>query len=509
MHTSNINQSNQIEQTEMLTNLSFLEKGMPWPPPSQSTRLERYRLNKSKFDNKMFINEKAYNHIISLVDDRFRVISYRMLINLYRKVTYKTADLLFVERPRYVNKDEAKQNTISEIVKLSKLGQIGYEGAEDVSILGDTVYTIEIPRLETAEGDEPEQGKARMGITNPRYWFPVVHESNLKLIKHHVLAWVITRVEMDSNGQPAESQFLKYQIHSKGSYTNGERTLDDSGELGESTLTPEEQEKKVDTGLSDFAVEATFETRTSDTIFGIDSYTDLINLIDELQIRLEKIAGILDVHSDPSMSGPTSALEKNPDTGEYTVKLSKYFTRDNKDDPDAKYITWDGKLDSSFKEIELILDLISIISEMGAAIFDRGAGSSDLSGRALKLLYVSPLTKAARVRNNFDDTFKHMIALCSEVGYGEGKLIPEDVNIEWMDGLPEDDLEKARVQAIRLGGRSNQLVASAVASLDGLTREQSEAKAEEIAKEEQERMVGFGADFSITPPIDLGDDDDN
>ena len=508
MHTFNINNQPQVTATEMLTSLDFLEKGMPWPPASQEPRLARYRLNKSKFDNKMFINEKAYKHIISLVGDNFRVISYRMLVNLYRKVTYKTADLLFVERPKYVNKEESKQGVINEIVGLSKLGRIGYEGAEDVSIYGDTVYTIEIPKLEPVDGEEAEQGKARMGITNPRYWFPVVHESNLKSIKYHVLAWVISRIELDANNQPVERQFLKYQIHDKGNYTNGEREIVDGFELGEKTPLPEDQSDEVPTGLSDFAVDATFETRTSDTIFGIDSYTDLINLIDELQIRLEKIAHVLDKHSDPSMSGPSEALVQDPDTGEWMVKLGGYFQRDDKDSPDAKYITWDGKLDSSFKEIELILDLISVISEMGAAIFDRGKGSSDLSGRALKLLYVNPLTKAARVRNNFDDTFKHMIALCSEVGYGSEPLEPSDVGIEWQDGLPEDDLEKARIQAVRLGGRSNQLVASSVASLDGLNREQSEEKAAAIELEEQERMVGFGADMSIAPPIEFDDDDD-
>ena len=35
----------------MLTDLSFLEPGKPWPPPSEAERLERYAYNRKLFAN--------------------------------------------------------------------------------------------------------------------------------------------------------------------------------------------------------------------------------------------------------------------------------------------------------------------------------------------------------------------------------------------------------------------------------------------------------------------------
>ena len=491
-----------VEKSELLTSLDFLSTDATWPPASQVTRLARYKLNKSKFDNKLNINMKAYKYIISLVDNNFRVISYRMLVNLYRKVTYKTADLLFVERPTYIvakkedgEEVKATQETLDEIVTLSKLGKIGYQGAEDVSIYGDAIYTIKIPAKQpgtTEDGGAKEQEKARMGITNPRYWFPVVSETDLSEIKHHVLAHVVTRLVV-TDGEEKETDFLIYQIHERGSYTTHERVINDERKLEAESVLEEGETNKVDTGLSDFAVVPTAGVTTSDSIFGIDDYTDIINLIDELQIRMEKIAHVLDKHSDPSMSGPAEALQLNKETGEYSVKLGGYFQRSTKDSPDVNYITWDGKLDPSFKEIELILNLLSIITEMGAAIFDREkGGAGDLSGRALKLLYVNPLTKVARVRNNFDDAFKHALSLCSEVGY-PSEIPQKDISIAWKDGLPNDPKELAEVGQIR-AGRPTDTVVSQIMVQDGLSEEAAIKKAEAVnlANMSDIPMIGAG-----------------
>ncbi len=528
MKTVQLLEPKEVNTSELLTNLQFLDEGMPWPPTSQKPRLDRYKLNKSKFSNQLNINKESYEYIISLVDDRFRVISYRMLINLYRKVTWKTADLLFVERPNYVAEKESDQATLDEIVSSSKLGSIGYEGAEDVSIYGDAIYTIEIEdqeegvgklplestttaeEIDTDDKANPVQGKAKMGITNPRYWFPVVSERNLKEIKYHVLAWVITRI-ISVQGEPVEKRFLQYQIHTKGRYEIGEIAITDENKLDEKGAFTETVPEIFETGLSDFAVVPTHGVTTSDTIFGIDDYTDLISLIDELQIRLEKIAHVLDKHSDPSMSGPASALTLDKKTGEYSLALGNYFKRDMQDDPDVSYITWDGKLDSSFKEMEIIIDLLSVISEMGAAIFDsKTTGTRELSGRALKLLYVNPLTKVARIRNNFDDAFKKALALCSEVGYGEQKKMEEKtISIEWKDGLPNDPKELAEIGALRTGGRSTDTISAQIQIQDGLSKDKADAKAEEILAEEATSPLSIATADAFDDPADeaLGDDE--
>ncbi|MBT3712436.1 MAG: phage portal protein, partial [Anaerolineae bacterium] len=243
-------------------------------------------------------------------------------------------------------------------------------------------------------------------------------------------------------------------------------------------------------GLSSFAIIPAQNVVTSDTIFAIDDYDDFASLVEELQVRLEKIAHVLDKHADPSLSGPTSALTYDEETGEWFLKMGDYYHRNSKEDPAVEYVTWDGKLESSFQEIELLLDLIAVLSEMGSAIFDRDSlKGSGLSGRALRLLYVNPLTKVRRIRNRFDRSFKEAIALCSEVGY-EGKSVEKkDISIKWNDGLPNDKKEDAEIGVIRTGGKATDTIVAQIMEQDGLTKEDAEAKYAEIVKETNARLL--------------------
>ena len=493
---------NLIPDSELLTNLDWLRPGEYFPPASQIPRLNRYKRNKLKFDNDVSVNQDAYNYIIQLVNDRFRVISYRMLVNLYRKVSYRTADFLFVERPVYITSPK-KQDTLDTIVRLSKLGSLGHKGALDISRFGEAIFTVKVKSIKNKK-DEDVQDGTRLGITNPSYWFPVVKESDLTEIKYHVIAYIVVR-EIILDGKSKDQKYVMVQIHDKGKYIKREYLLEDDGKLGDPEILENGMiEEEVETGLTDFAIQPIQGVVTSDSIFGIDDYTDLIPLIEELETRLEKVAHVLDKHSDPSLTGPASALTKDQESGEYYLKLDGYFVREDKEDPGVEYLTWDAQLDPSFKEIEIIMDLLAIISEMGAAIFDsKGAGmGSQISGRALKLLYVNPLTKVSRVRNNFDDGFKQALAICSELGYGDDQVIDQgEISINWKDGLPDDPKENAEIEQIRLGNRANQTLTASVMNLDNLSRGEAEIKVLEIEAENKADIPGIDADHNFMEDI--------
>jgi len=485
---------------EMLTSLSFLDKGEEWPPHSQTERLKKYADNRKRFKNKLGFDRKKYNHIISLVGNKFRVIDYKFLVNFYKKVSLKTSDLLFVEPPTISAGDDETKNTVIEQIKdLSDLDNIGAQAAIDASRYVDALLTIRIPSAD----DEETQAQAYIGITSPLFWFPVTSPMNLKEITQHVIAWTSTETIIE-NGKEKEVTYLDYQIHYKGHYERGRKyvekgTIGDAIFVGQPVEVEDEEGvigkqvselERVDTGLSSFAIIPAQNVVTSDTIFAIDDYDDFASLVEELQVRLEKIAHVLDKHADPSLSGPTSALTYDEETGEWFLKMGDYYHRNSKEDPAVEYVTWDGKLESSFQEIELLLDLIAVLSEMGSAIFDRDSlKGSGLSGRALRLLYVNPLTKVRRIRNRFDRSFKEAIALCSEVGY-EGKSVEKkDISIKWNDGLPNDKKEDAEIGVIRTGGKATDTIVAQIMEQDGLTKEDAEAKYAEIVKETNARLL--------------------
>ena len=186
------------------------------------------------------------------------------------------------------------------------------------------------------------------------------------------------------------------------------------------------------------------------------------------------------------MQGPSSALEYDTSTRSYKLKVGNYFSRDSTEDPAVEYITWNAQLEANFKQVEKLINILAVISEMGSAIFDfdNKLGTA-ASGTALKRMLISPLAKTKRIRNSVDIALKKAIKLCSQLG-GENivDLSKEKINIFWQDGLPNDDLEEANIMNIRTGGKATISQYSAIKRLDNLTDEDAQSELDAIQVEE-------------------------
>jgi len=460
---------------DILTSLDFLQVGQEFPPPSQLKRLNKYRHNKQLYNKTRVIDRKSYNHIVQVMQDSWRVVPYSLMINFYRKISYKTADMLFIEPPVFgAGEDDAKKETVNQVVLNSTLLDIGRQSAIDTSRYGEGVLVI-------TERD----GQGVITITQPRYWFPVADPEDLRSIKYHVLAWIGD----ERNTKDGREFTLTVHIHEKGSVTKYEAKL--KGNLIESV----KEIEAINTGLDDFAVLPVQPNLTSDSAFSDDDYTDIEDIVTEIQTRIQQIAKVLDKHAEPLLSGPASALTLDPDTGERVmVAGGNFLMRETNDDPIVEYITWDAQMDASFKEIELMMNLLAIISEMGPAIFyDEVLKLGSISGRALRMLYINALNKVARTRNAFDSVLKRGIYLASQIGYSV-TLERDDVGIKWNDGLPDDPMEKAEIGKIRLDNAPSDSVISQIMQQDGLSEEQAQEKYDQMQTENAQNV----------PPLNLG-----
>ena len=70
-----------------------------------------------------------------------------------------------------------------------------------------------------------------------------------------------------------------------------------------------------------------------DCIFGHDDYTDIDSIVSEILVRIGQISRILDKHASPSVQGPSSAIEKDPVSGEWTLKMGNY-------NEEGKFLPW-------------------------------------------------------------------------------------------------------------------------------------------------------------------------
>ncbi|MDP4143192.1 MAG: phage portal protein [Bacillota bacterium] len=468
----------------MLTDLGFLSIGQMWPPPSEVDRLKLYDRNRKLFENKHDeVYAEQFKRIQRVIGNFQNVISYAVLANFQKLISLKVADLLLGDPPKILvgKEDSQEQEVIDTICSNSDFNNTAYQAVIDISRMGDGLFFI-YKDADTSAG--------KIDVTQPSIWFPVVSPDNIKKVQYHVLAWTFDVIESNDgvlnrimNGKVQKSKHLKVQIHSISSYEVREYLLKDGqivAMLGEPTT--------IKTGLNDFAIIQVSNTITSDRVFGIDDYGDIDSIVSELEVRVSQIAKVLDKHAEPSVSGPSSALRQDPQTGEYHLKMGNFFARDNNEDPETKYITWDASLEANFKYIEKLVNLLYTISEMGSAIFGdmEGHRTGQIpSGSALRRLMISPLAKVRRIRMRLDPALKKAIKLCSQLG-GEGiqDLSKASISIQWNDGLPQDPLEEAQIMQVRTGDKPTISQVTAIERLDGLNEEDAQIELDLIRSDE-------------------------
>lgn len=462
----------------MLTSLDFLKVGRQWPPPGEEERLSKYEKNRLIFEGKHEqVYQESFKRISRVIGNFEQIVSYHVIANFQKLISLKVADFLLGEPPKISCGDDnsTHQASIDLISENSDLINTCYSSAIDISRFGDGVFNIY----------KDDEGKGIIDITQPSFYFKVVDEKNIKKVKHHVLAHTYEVADTTKSlfgTKESTTNYLYVQIHSKGFYEEITYKLNDQNIIASVF----EDVKKINTGLDDFAVVPVHNLLTSDKVYGIDDYTDLDSIISEIEVRISQISKILDKHAEPSVEGPSSALTRNSN-GEWELKMGNYFPRDTNEDPGVKYITWDAQLQANFLVIEKLINILSVVSEMGSAIFDNEQKTGQAaSGTALRRMMISPLAKVNRVRMRFDYALKKSIKLCSQLG-GEGivNLSKEKINIFWQDGLPTDPKEDAEVMAIRTGNKATISQYSAIQRMDNLSDEDTTKEIEAIKEDEK------------------------
>lgn len=435
----------------MLTNLNWLEPGAVYPPEPESKRIKNYIKNEKLFlterpDEWKELFDRLARNTKKKYTDPDTVLNYQQLLSK------KTADFVCGEPPEI--ETEANTDGLDDVLSAAGWHTRLYEAFIDVSRYGNAVLKI--------------VGK---GITavSPMYWFPIVDPADLKTVTQHVVAYPITP---DSRGQMTE---LYAEIHSVGSFETRIYGYDSAQKkLGE-----RRSSAKSDTGLDSFAVQILTNVTHSSSIYGIDDYSVINSIVAKLMWRLLCIDTVLDKHSEPSMSGPSSSLTYDERFKTYYLDLGNYFRRDTADDPDVKYITWDGNLEAAYKEIEFLTNQLYILSEMGQAFLEGGGGGTADSGTALKLRMTSPRTKAARLVGMNDSTVKRLIVMLAGLN---GIMLDESaVTLHWSDGLPDDFTETVNTLSTAVGGP----IMSKYAALKrmGLSDDEAEAEIEQMREE--------------------------
>jgi len=470
----------------MLTSLDFLSAGKPWPPVEERKRLHRYAYNRKLFNNDCDEKYKEQaKRVGRVIGNYVDLVSYHVALNYPKRISVKTADLLLGEHPLFDSGDST--DAINDIILRNGLiGGTLREVVLDISMCGDGLLYV-----------RQDNGKAIVDIAAPEIWFPVVSPDNIKKITCHVLGW--TYVVTDGKQKVVH---LKICIHEKGKYTQREYILHD-GAIGQQIGA----DIVVDTGLDDFAIQHIPNTTTSRDLYGHDDYEDIDSIVNELEIRIDQIAKVLDKHTDPTMQGPASALADDGNGNKIFPAGNFVVNQDEAGNTaDVGYLTWDAQLTANFTLIDKLIDQLYTQSEMGAAIFGDTAnkGGSIPSGTALRRMMISPLAKVSRIREKLDPALKNALKMAAQL---DGVRVDE-ISIAWKDGLPDDPKESAEIMNIRTGNKATISQYSAIQQLDGRSDDDIESELELIRQDDEITNGGFGQSVDTTPLDEGGEDGD-
>jgi len=422
----------------VLTTLKAISDGATWPPAGEQARMDRYAKNALLYEGKHgqvwpelnpfpeVASQRRFND--SPQYDRNRV---DMAVNWYKRLTTVFADLLCGE-PFKVTADP--QATADRIIKDNALVLNTYDLSMDVIKNGTGLFKIRFDKRGIIE------------VINPRLWYPIVSPDNAKEVLAHVLAWSF---------KEGEDEYARAEIHERGKITNKLFKLA-GGKLQQIPLTPIARyatlRPEVSTGLDEFLIVPVQNILDSSGVYGMDDYSDLDDLVRELEKRLIQASRILTKHADPSISGPSSKIDIDPYSGEAIVVGGGQYYGYNEGEPRPEYMVWDAKLDAAYQQVELIIRKLYMVSELSpAALGELKQGLAE-SGSALKRLMMPTLAKVNRLRLRLDPALKEVLRLTAALevaGRAQGATQLTNIQIAWEDGLPRDEKEVVTLEVAR------------------------------------------------------------
>jgi hypothetical protein len=461
---------------------------LKFPYEDAKPRLQRYDFNDELFTGAHF---SAFRQKISnrRYGEEYEKLKY-IVGNFAGLISKVCADMLFSEPPKFKVEDKNTQAWIDAFVFQNKLNAQNYESALGNSRHGDGLYKLRIDKLNP--GDE-EMTVICEDIT-PSIYFPTLNPGNMRHEpSEKELAWVVKRGGVE---------YLRKEIHTPGSIINKAYVLENNvikQEVAMANVGEPETAPAIDTKVKKSLVIHVPNWRDGSRYFGYDDYGDLTTLFYSLNNRLTKTENILDKHADPILALPEGVLDENGQVKQEAFHMFEIPSDAGGGTPaKPEYIVWNASLESSFKQVDKIIEMLYMFSEISPDAFGMNKNGQAESGRALKLRLMRTIAKVARKRLYYDIALKEMFhtaqlfAAAHNVGVYNQKTGKYDIKagknieipeIEWQDGLPIDSREAVEEEQLRIESGNTSIVDS-IMRLDRVDRDTAIEKAKEIEEEQ-------------------------
>lgn len=409
----------------------------------------------------------------------------------YRKLRYiaanfaglisKTmADMLFGETLTFDYDNENNQKFADAVVEDNQLITQLHESALGNSRRGDALFKLRIGQRNPAVKDSPST--LIFEEVTPAYYFPEFDQHSTRNVpKCDVLANTF-KVEKDT--------YLHKEMHEPGwIYNEVYRYSPEEGKIiSQEDVTKFGYEEQEETKIKRSLVFHIPNVRDSSGFWGTSDYRDLESLFFALNNRITSIDNILDKHSDPILAVPPGVLKED---GTVRKEALGMFEVDNESPGFNKpeYIVWNANLESAFDEVDRIVDMLFMFSEISPATVGKDKEGQADSGRALKFKLLATIRKRNRKRAYYDQAIKDMMETGFELAKAHdvsiNKLKPAEIErpkLKWSNGILNDEIEQAEYVDKRIT-QGTMSAADGISYLDNVTPSDAKKKAAEIDQE--------------------------
>lgn len=275
------------------------------------------------------------------------------------------------------------------------------------------------------------------------------------------------------------------------------KAVEDLGETVLKNYFPDVETSERLTDIGDLPIVQIDNGKKTKWGFGKSDYADIMPQLAEINERRTHIATQLLKNLDAKLELPERADLKNDQGG---LNYFEYIMRADKDEPETRYIINENPLiEATEKHITSQLQMISYITDVPMWTLTDTSEPETVGGMKIKLFGAIRKTNRKRAKMT-----KGVISII-EIGFKMlGKELTGDIVLQFSDVLPNDELNDAQVEEIKIrsGVTSKR---SAMRRLENYDEDELDEEEKQIRKE----TIASGAvNPNDAPGIDDVDDDD-
>jgi hypothetical protein len=394
-----------------------------WPPEVDAGRLEAYAEYEALIENRPW---EVFSRLSLRADQAERIV---LALSMPELVCNVWADALWGEN--------APDITFPSDTTREAWDAIWAENGGDDELGWQAIFGAAFSGTGVEHVYRDDDGTVRIESIPPSIFFPTLRRGSSRQIETVTLAWEEDRPAADNRTAP-------WQIR-KDYWLEGEQLVIQTRERkgGETSW------REVDTlrpdGVGFIPFVDYHAKRWRGRFWGVSEVERNRSLFAEIDAGLSRLGTSLEYHGEPTLQVPASVLFGGvlPKGADRVIGI-----RDPAEAPIARYITYDSQIDGQLGEIDKIVDLVLLTSEIQKAYTGDAEGTAE-SGTALRLRLQGYMKKVGRWTRIDADRIRRLADMALQLS-GVGDEAQRIAKYTAGNPLPVDDEQEVRILSMML-----------------------------------------------------------